>query len=94
MPQRLDDVQYRDVAQEILAGYDGTKSIAAIVETVEAHKFRLLKEILAPKVLSPLMMVYYLVLKEAEIRNLRLILKAMLDGIPLVETRKYLVLAS
>ena len=94
MLQKLDDVQYRDVAQEILAGYDGTKSIAAVVETVEAHKFRLLKEILAPKVLSPLMMVYYLVLKEAEIRNMRLILKAMLDGIPLVETRKYLVLAS
>lgn len=94
MPQRLDDVQYRDVAREMLAGYDATKSIAAVVETVEAHKFRLLKEILAPRVLSPLMMVYYLVLKEAEIRNLRLILKAMLDGIPLVETRKYLVLAS
>lgn len=94
MPQRLDDVQYRDVAQEILTGYDGTKSIAAVVEIVEAHKFRLLKEILAPRVLSPLMIVYFLILKEAEIRNLRLILKAMVDGIPLVETRKYLVLAS
>jgi len=94
MPQRLDDVQYLDVAREILAGYDATKSITAVVETVEAHKFRLLREILAPRVLSPLMIIYYLVLKEAEIRNLRLILKAMLDGIPLVETSKYLVLAS
>ena len=94
MPQRLEDFQYRDLAQEISAGYDGTKSIAVVVETVEAHKFRLLKEILAPRVLSPLMIVYYLILKEAEIRNLRLILKAILDGIPVMETRKYLVLAS
>jgi V/A-type H+-transporting ATPase subunit C len=92
--EKLDDIQYRDVAEEILSGYDSTKNIAVVAEIIDGHKFRLIKEILAPRVLSPIMMLYYLILKEAEIRNLRLILKAMFDGIPLGETKNYLVLAS
>ena len=94
MPERLEDVQYRDVAEEISSGYERTKSIAVVAEVVDRHKHRLVKEILAPRVLSSVMMVYYLILKEAEIRTLRLILKAMVDGIPLGETKNYLVLAS
>ena len=94
VPARLADTQYWDAAESISSGYDRTKSIAVIAEIVETHKFRLVKEILAPRVLSPLMILYYLILKEAEIRNLRLILKAMVDSIPLGETKKYMVLAS
>jgi V/A-type H+-transporting ATPase subunit C len=92
--EKLDDIQYRYVAEEIFSGYDSTKNIAVVAEIIDGHKFRLIKEILAPRVLSPIMMLYYLILKEAEIRNLRLILKAMFDGIPLGETKNYLVLAS
>ncbi len=94
VPQRLEHTQYRDAAEEVSSGYDRTKSIAVVAEIVEVHKLRLIKEILAPRVLSPLMILYYLILKEAEIRDLRLILKAMVDGIPLEETKSYLVLAS
>jgi vacuolar-type H+-ATPase subunit C/Vma6 len=94
VPEKLEDIQYRDVAEEISSGYDRTKNIAIADEIVDGHKFRLIKEILAPRVLSPIMILYYLILKEAEIRNLRLILKAMVDGIPLGETKDYLVLAS
>lgn len=92
--EKLDDIQYRDVAEEISSGYDSTKNIAVVAEIIDGHKFRLIKEILVPRVLSPIMMLYYLILKEAEIRNLRLILKAIFDGIPLGETKDYLVLAS
>jgi len=94
IPDRLDNTQYRNVVEEVITNYDRTKSITAVGEIIEKHKFRLSQEILSPRVLSPLVMVWYLILKEIEIRNLRLILKAMFDNIPVEEVRNYLVLAS
>jgi len=92
MPQRLENPQYRRVAEEVLSSYDKTKSITAVEEIIDKHKFSLLKEILSPRVLSPLMMAWYLILKEFEIRNLRLILKAIADGVPVGEIKEYLAL--
>jgi len=92
MPSRLENTQYSEVAKEMLISYDKTRSITAVDEIIDKHKFRMLKEILAPRVLSPLVMVWYLILKEVEIRNLRLILKAVVDGVPVQEIRDYLVL--
>ena len=92
MPTRLENTQYSDVAKEILISYDKTRSITAVDEIIEKHKFRMLKEVLAPRVLSPLVLFWYLILKEVEIRNLRLILKAVEDGVPVQEIRDYLVL--
>jgi len=54
MPTRLENTQYSDVAKEILISYDKTRSITAVDEIIEKHKFRMLKEVLAPRVLSPL----------------------------------------
>jgi len=92
MPRKLEDTRYLDVAKEILSSYDKVKKITVVEEIIDKHKFMLLKEILSPRVLSPLVMAWYLVLKEVEIRNLRLILKAMVDNIPVEEIRSYLVL--
>ena len=94
IPGRLENAQYRNVVEEVVASYDGTKNIAVVDEIIEKHKFRLSKEMLSPRVLSPLMAAWYLILKEVEIRNLRLILKAMFDNIPVEEIRNYLVLPS
>ncbi|GAI83404.1 unnamed protein product [marine sediment metagenome] len=47
---------------------------------------------MSPRVLSPLVMAWYLILKEFEMRNLRLILKSLADGIPIEEIKEYLVL--
>ncbi|MCK5124303.1 MAG: V-type ATPase subunit, partial [Dehalococcoidia bacterium] len=58
----------------------------------DKHKFRMLKEMLSPRVLSPLVMVWYLILKEVEIRNLRLVLKTILDGVAVQAIKNYLVL--
>ena len=93
MPGRVEYL-YQDMAEEVVSSYDRTKSIAVIEEIIEKHKFKLTKEILSPRVLSPLMIAWYLILKEVEIRNLRLILKAMFDNIPVEEIRNYLVLPS
>jgi V/A-type H+-transporting ATPase subunit C len=92
IPQRFDNAQYRDIANEVSSSYDKTKSVTAVDEIIDKHKFKLLKEILAPRVLSPLVMVWYLILKEFEIRNLRLILKAIADGVPTREIKEYLVM--
>ena len=88
---RLDDAQYQDIANEVSTNYDKTKSITAVDEIIDKHKFRMLKEMLSPRVLSPLVMAWYLILKEAEIRNLRLVLKSIVDGVPVQEIKNYLV---
>lgn len=92
IPRKLENTQYSDVAKEILSSYDRTKSITVVEETIDKHKFRLLREILSPRILSPLVIAWYLILKEVEIRNLRLVLKAVVDGVPLEKIRNYLVL--
>lgn len=92
IPRRLENSQYRNIANEVLSTYDRTKSITAVEEIIDKHKFRLLKEILSPVVLSPLVMAWYLIFKEVEIRNLRLILKAIADSMPVDEIKRYLVL--
>lgn len=94
IPGRLENTQYRKVAEEVVDSYDRTKNIAVVDEIIEKHKFRLSQEILSPRVLSPLMIAWYLILKEVEIRNLRLILKAMFDNTPVEEIRNCLVLPS
>ena len=94
IPSRLENTQYRDIAQEVANSYDRTKSITSVDEVIDRYKLSLVKEILSPRVLSPLVVAWYLVLKELEIRNLRLILKAMFDNIPLEEIRQYVVLSS
>ncbi len=89
---RIEDTQYQDIANEVATSYDKTKAVTAIDEIIDKHKFRMLKEMLSPRVLSPLVMAWYLVLKEVEIRNLRLVLKAIADGVPVQEVKNYLVL--
>ena len=92
IPPKLEGSLYQDIAKEILSSYEATKSVTVVDEIVDKHKFRLAKEALSPIVLSPLVMAWYLILKEAEIRNLRLVVKAIYDGLPIEEIKRYLVL--
>jgi vacuolar-type H+-ATPase subunit C/Vma6 len=62
-----------------------------VEEAIDKHKFRLLRELLSPRVMTPLMIVWYLIVKEVEIKNLRLVLKAAFDNIPVEEIKGYLV---
>jgi len=93
LPSALGVVQYREIAEEIVAGYGRTKTVTVVEETVDRHRFKLLRDMLSPRVLTPLVLAWYLVVKELEVRNLRLILKATFDGIPVEEIREYLVSA-
>jgi len=94
IPGRLEHTQYHSVVEEVVSSYDRTKSVTVVEEVIEKHKFRLSKETLSPRILSPLMVAWYLILKELEIRNLRLVLKAMFDNRPIEEIKDYLVFAS
>lgn len=91
MPGILGGTQYRDIAEEVAASYSKTKSITAVGEVIDRYRFRLLREILSPRVMTPLMIVWYLIVKEVEIKNLRLVLKAAFDNIPVDEIKGYLV---
>ena len=92
IPDRLDNAEYRSMVEEIISNYERTKSLAVVEEIIDKNKFRILRDMLAPRVLSPLVAVWYLVIKEIEVRNLRLILKSAFDGIATEEIRDYLVL--
>lgn len=91
IPQKLENARYREIANEIAGAYEKTESIATVQEIVDKHKFKLLEEILSPRLMSPLVMAWYLILKETEIRNVRLILKAIVDRVPVEEIEDYLV---
>jgi len=91
IPSALENAQYRNIADEVVASYNRTKSITAVEEVIDKHTFRLLKEMLSPRVMTPLMIVWYLIVKEIEIRNLRLVLKATFDNIAVEEIKDYLV---
>ncbi len=92
IPRRIDLPQYRDIANEIASAYDRTKSVTVIDEVIERYKFIALRDLLSPRVLSPLVMAWYLILKETEVRNLRLVLKALYDGVSVEEVKRYLLL--
>ncbi|MCD6358965.1 MAG: V-type ATPase subunit [Dehalococcoidia bacterium] len=91
---KLTGTPYLEVVQGVVSSYDKTKNPAVIEGVIEKHRFRLLKGLLSPRVMSPLMMIWYLLLKEIEIRNLRIIFKGIIDGVPGAEMKDYLVLAS
>ncbi len=91
VPAILGDTQYGPIAEEVVASYGKTGAITAVEEVIERHKLRMLRELLSPRVMTPLMMVWYLIVKEVEIRNLRLAFKAAFDGIPLEDIKEHMV---
>lgn len=94
VPQKLENASYRDIASEIVSAYDKTGSIATAQQIIDKHKFTLLCEVLSPTLMSPLVMAWYLILKETEMRNVRLILKAIVDHLPVEDVKHYLVARS
>jgi V/A-type H+-transporting ATPase subunit C len=93
IPVKIEYPVYRTAIEEIVTGFEKDGDISIINESTEKLRFTILQEILSPKIMSPAVIIWYVILKEIEIRNIRLILKAVMDDIPLEEIREYLVLA-
>jgi vacuolar-type H+-ATPase subunit C/Vma6 len=91
MPRRLEDSKYYRIAKELVSIYEKTKRLTTVDEVLETYKFKSLKETLSPTVLSPLVLAWYLILKEIEIRNLRIIFRAIYDNVSIEEIKRYLV---
>jgi len=91
---RLENTEYHLMAQEVRKNYENEKVVTVVDEVIEKHKLALLRELLSPRILSTSNMLWYLILKELEMRNLRIILKALTAGIPSSDIRNYLVIAS
>ena len=91
---RLEHTEYYRLTQEISKDFEKDGNITIIDKLIDRLKFQLLKDLLSPRVLSSSNMLWYLILKEWEIRNVRLILKTLADDIPPSEIKDYLVVAS
>jgi vacuolar-type H+-ATPase subunit C/Vma6 len=89
--KRLEHTEYDPCAQEIYKNYEAKENITLVDKVIEKHRFRLLGEILLSRILSPMNLLWHLILKETEIRNVRLILKALADGMSTSEIKDYLV---
>lgn len=94
IPASLKNTPYQEMASEVVSGYKRTKDITIIEKIIEKQKLTAVKEILWLKVLSPVMIAWYLIVKEIEMRNVRLILRGVIDRVPLDEIREFLVLPS
>lgn len=84
--------EYQKLAQEVVASYGKNKNITAIGEITDRYEFGALHDMLSLKLMSPVMIVWYLILKETEVRNLRLVIRALFDNVPLEEIKDYLVM--
>ena len=90
---RLENTGYHVMAQEVSKGYEKGGEITAVDKVTEKHRFRMLKDLLSPRILSTSNMLWYLLLKELEIRNLRLTFKMLADGIPAAEIKDLVIAA-
>jgi V/A-type H+-transporting ATPase subunit C len=88
---KLENTPYYRILLDVISSYEINKNIAAIDEVIERNRFLLAKEMLSPHVLSLVAVLWYLIIKEVELRNLRLIIKGMLDNLSFNDTRRYLV---
>jgi len=88
---KLENTGYHMMSQDVAKGYEKDGKITIVDKVTEKYRFRLLKDLLSPRVLSTSNMLWYLLLKELEIRNLRLIFKILSDGIPAAEIRELVI---
>ncbi|MFH0847369.1 MAG: V-type ATPase subunit [Chloroflexota bacterium] len=84
---------YQKLAAEALASLEKGQTLT-VDEIIDRSQLQLLKERLSFRLMSPVLIVWYLVLKETELRDLRLIFKFMLDRRPLDAVKDLLVIAA
>jgi vacuolar-type H+-ATPase subunit C/Vma6 len=91
VPARLENTPHGVAAREIAGAWAKSASAAAVEDVLARHRFTLVREALAMRLLSPVLVAWYVVLKEAEARNVRLLLKARFDDLPEDRVRESLV---
>jgi vacuolar-type H+-ATPase subunit C/Vma6 len=92
LPRRIDNAFYGKVAAEVVAAYERSGSVAVIDAIVEKHRFAALRELLAPQVAAAPVMAWFIIVKEIELRNVRLLISAVEDGIGLEHVRRQVLM--
>ena len=92
LPRRLEVELYREIASEAVAAYERSGSVAVMEGVIEKHRLAALQGWLAPQVAPAAVMAWFIVLKEIELRNVRLVFTALEDGLALEEIQRHLLL--
>ena len=92
LPRRLEHDIHRRVATDVASAWERTGLLGVIDTEIEKHRLAVLHELLAPQVAPAVVMAWFLVVKEIELRNLRLALAAVEDGHGLDAVRRQLLL--
>jgi len=92
LPRRLEPELYRRAAEDVVAAHERTESVAVIETVIEKHRLAALRGLLASTLAPAAVMAWFIVLKEIELRNVRLLLTAIEDGLALDEVRRHLLL--
>jgi vacuolar-type H+-ATPase subunit C/Vma6 len=91
LPARLANTPHGAAAAEIAAQWSRRASAAVVEDVLFPHRFTLMREALAMRLLSPVLIAWYVALKESEARNVRMLLKAKFDELPEERVRESLV---
>lgn len=83
---------YQKLVQEVVTSYSKAKRITVIGDIVDRYELATVKSAIASSLMSPIMIVWYIILKENEVRNMRLVLRAIFDKVPVEEIKDYLVM--
>jgi vacuolar-type H+-ATPase subunit C/Vma6 len=92
LPRFLEKTPYENSVSDLVDYLNKSGKTSMIEEVLENRKIRLLEQLLSPITFVPAMIIWYLITKEIEIRNLRLALKAIIDKIPAEKITGYMVL--
>ncbi len=84
---------YQKIANDAVASLEKSQGLT-IDEIIDRSQFGLIREKLSNQLMSPVLIVWYLILKEVEIRDLRLIFKFIFDRRPLGGIKNFLVIAA
>ena len=91
---RLGNTEYEYAVSDLARGLEKGKSVGTIDQILDRHLYRTVRYLLAPRALSPCTLLWYLLVKELEARNLRMIFKVLHDGVPVGEIRDFMVVAA
>lgn len=91
LPRRLDHELHRKAAAEAIEACERTGSLATLDNVLERHRLEALRALFAPQLAPAVVLTWFLVVKEIELRNIRLALAAAEDGVGCEEIRRELV---
>jgi vacuolar-type H+-ATPase subunit C/Vma6 len=93
LPRLLANTPYESMASNLFEHYKKVQNLTAVEEVLEVQKIHFLQQLLSPVTFVPALIIWYVVIKEIEMRNLRLALKAIIERVPPEKISGYLVFA-